>query len=184
MAPTSEGDPLKILKIVTASILLVSFESFASGKSYFSDVSLKQAEPCILNVVAKKSNVVIKPELPIPDLMLEQNVDMEQYKKDVQEWFGFEIDQVTNFFFATKNKIYLITDNAYYTKTNRSPYDSLAHELTHYIQWNYQGATKDDLGTDGAEMSAIDVQTWFRETYKLGPKSIITCKDGDVVVSN
>jgi hypothetical protein len=59
-------------------------------------------------------------------------------------------------------------DAAYYTQLRRCIDDSLAHELTHYVQVVYQGWVLDGFD-DSIEFNAIDVQTWFREQFCRQP---------------
>ena len=40
--------------------------------------------------------------------------------------------------------------------------DSVAHELTHFVQAKYQNF---DLNDESLEWDAIDVQNWFRENF-------------------
>jgi hypothetical protein len=57
---------------------------------------------------------------------------------------------------------------AYDSQHHRFIDDSLAHELTHYVQVKYQGWVLDGMD-DSIELNAIEVQTWFRETYCQPP---------------
>jgi hypothetical protein len=63
---------------------------------------------------------------------------------------------------AGANKIYLLNNLKWYALP-RTPVDSLAHELTHFVQirdLNQSGNDEDQL-----EIDAVKVQDWFRTNY-------------------
>lgn len=116
----------------------------------------------ILKQVLLKKNLVLKPDVPKPAIFVESQSSLQQFQDAIAPQWGFRPDAFTNAFVDKKNEIYLLDEADYYTKNERCIDDSLAHELTHYVQSKYQGF---DLNDDSLEWEAIDVQTWFRQTF-------------------
>lgn len=131
---------------------------------------LKYSPACILREVADKMGVKLRTEISIPPVFLASDIPLKQFQDAIEPQWNFRPDMVTNAYIILKNEIYLIDELAYYQKTKRFIDDSLAHELAHFVQVRYQNA---DLSRDESlEPGAIDVQTWFRETYLNGSSQL------------
>lgn len=123
---------------------------------------LKYSPEFILNQVLEKKHLTFDSKKPIPNVLFASQVPLKQFQDDVEPQWNFRPDVITNVYVLNQNKIYLMDDAAYYDKTGRCMDDSLAHELTHYVQVVYQGW---DIADESLEWDAVDIQTWFRETY-------------------
>jgi len=123
-----------------------------------------QIDPeCILKIIAKRMNTQLRPEIPAPTLHFESESDIKEFQDAIEHWWGMRPELISNVFIPRSNQIYLIDDESYYSRVKRSIDDSLAHEYVHFIQVQYKGY---DLRTDDtAEYEAIDIQTWFRDTF-------------------
>lgn len=128
---------------------------------------LQYTPEMILKQVLAKKNLQFKPEIPMPELNLQSKTPLKKFQDAIEPQWGFRPDVFTNAFIILKNEIYLMDDAAYYKKMKRCVDDSMAHELTHYVQVKYQNY---DISDDSLEMEAIDVQTWFRDNFcKIKP---------------
>lgn len=123
---------------------------------------LKYSPEFILTQVLEKKHQVFNTQKAFPKIVLSSQTSLKQFQDDVESQWNFRPDVITNVYVISQNKIYLMDDADYYEKTGRCMDDSLAHELTHYVQVVYQGW---DMADDSVEWDAIDTQTWFRETY-------------------
>lgn len=117
---------------------------------------------CTLKAVAFKMKVTLKADKPAPPVFVESKTPLKQFQDAIEPQWGMRPEAFVNAYIVAKNEIYLTDNSAYYKKVNRFVDDSLAHELAHYIQVVYRN---DELGDDALEMEAIDVQTWYRETF-------------------
>lgn len=123
---------------------------------------LKYTPEFILARILEKKHLTFDPQKTSPKVLFASQVTLKQFQDDVEAQWNFRPDVVTNVYVVKQNKIYLLDDAAYYEKTGRCIDDSLAHELTHYVQVVYQNW---DLADESLEWDAVDMQTWFRETY-------------------
>lgn len=142
--------------------LFASSAAFAQSSPLWPATDVIESRDCILQLLATKLNVTLKPELAKPALYPEGAVDLKFYQDSVEGVWGFRPDVVTNLFNSQRNEIFLTAQVKYYLPNDKSIFDSVAHELTHYIQVRYWNMDPDDT----AESQAVEVQTWFRETYK------------------
>lgn len=123
---------------------------------------LQYAPGFILNKVLERKHHAFDSQKIPPQVLFASQVTLKQFQDDVEPQWGIRPDAITNVYVVDQNKIYLMDDAEYYDKTGRCMDDSLAHELTHFVQVVYE---KWDISDDSTEWDAIDVQTWFRETY-------------------
>jgi hypothetical protein len=123
---------------------------------------LKYTLEFILDYVLAKKNLTRDPAHPMPQLFLKSTTALEVFQKDIVSQWGFSPDFVTNAYSVKTNRIYLLDDKDYYVRTKRCMDDSLAHELTHYVQVVYK---KWDLMDESLEWDAVDIQTQFREEF-------------------
>ena len=146
-------------KIIT---ILFSFLLFAITVNGQNMAQLKYEPLFILKQILKHKDLAYKPEIPFPDLFFASKTQTEIFQEDIFPQWGFKPDFITNVYVAHSNHIYISDDQSYYDEMKRCMDDSLAHELTHYIQYKYRGW---DLNDDSLEWDAIDTQTWFRENH-------------------
>lgn len=118
----------------------------------------------VLELVAERMQVKLRPDLPLPAIFVESAVPLRQYQDAMEVQWQFRPPLVSNAYAIERNEIYLSDDASFYRRLKRTIDDSLAHELVHYIQAKY---FKEDLATDGCEMQAVEVQRWFRDEYAL-----------------
>lgn len=104
----------------------------------------------------------LRPEVPLPALRFSSTTTLEEFQLSMLEQWGMRVDHITNAYSLKYHKIFLMDDSTYYQRTGRCMDDSLAHELTHFVQAKYQGF---DLNDESLEWDAIDVQTAFREAW-------------------
>lgn len=149
---------------------MVAFLFLSSTAGAFETVSLKYSPECIFAAILKYKNRSINPSIPLPIIFVESKTSFGQMQDAVEPQWGFRPEAFPNVYVAARNEIYLMDEADYYRRTNRFLDDSLAHELTHFFQVKYQNA---DLmaGDESLEPDAIDVQTWFRETFMTTGKS-------------
>ncbi len=119
---------------------------------------------CLLTIVANRMNVKLDPNQTRPTVRPETTTTLLEFQDAIEPFWHFRPEQFLNVYNPLSHEIFLMTDVSYYRKTKRFVFDSLVHELTHYVQHIYQKAdfTQED---DSLENQAVAVQTWFRETY-------------------
>lgn len=130
---------------------------------------------CVLRIVAHRMGSGFRADVPMPKVRFASEVPIKEFQDAVEKQWRMRPAQVLNVFVFDRNEIYLLDDMTYYRKVNRFIDDSLAHELAHYVQVKYRGWTIDG-GDDSLEGQAIDVQSWFRDTYlRNGPPPTAPC---------
>lgn len=125
-------------------------------------VALRHDPRFILEAVARRMGVRLRPEIPLPAIRLESRTPLERLQAAAEKQWTFRPHVFVTTYASASNEIYLIDAAADYLPYDRTPDDSLAHELVHYVQANY---LKDDFSTDGSESEAVAIQTWFRKEY-------------------
>jgi hypothetical protein len=124
-----------------------------------------EARDCILQIVAGHKNITLLETVPLPEVKPEGPYTLQDYQDSAESFWGFRPDAFLNMYNSLRNEIFIMATRAYYDSHERSVFDSLAHELVHYLQHRYQNADFSQ-GDDSLEFDAIATQTWFRETYK------------------
>lgn len=158
-------------KSIVLTILLFSLSSATYAKSkYYPAKNVIEARDCILELIAPQMYATLDPAKPKPTIRPQTEVTLTQFQDAIEPFWGFRPDVITNVFNLLKNEIFLMTERKYYESKKRYVFDSLAHELAHYIQYEYKQADF-FAGDDFLEMQAIDVQTWFRDTYAANMKT-------------
>lgn len=145
--------------LVFIFLSLLSQLSFANSNQYWSTEDLLSQKECLL-VIARQQMHSLK-NTPAPDLKIESETPLIEFQDAMAEHWHFRPDFFLNVFAVQKNTIYLMNKKASY-KSPRTPYDSLVHELVHFVQQADFGGTGDE---DYMENEAVRIQTWFRETY-------------------
>ncbi len=125
-------------------------------------VKLQFTADFILEQVLLKKNLSYRPEIAKPKLFLESKTKLSYFQEAMLPQWGFKPDVFTNAFAVLKNEVFLSDQAAYYKKYKRCMDDSMAHELTHYVQTKYQNY---DLADESLETEAVEIQSWFREVH-------------------
>ena len=125
-------------------------------------VKLRYDPQFILEAVARRMSVTLRPEILAPPILLESATPLQRFQEAMVAQWGFAPHVFANAYSIATNEIYLIDDPDYYARLGRTPDDSLAHEFAHYLQVRYLGA---DLADQAAEIEAIAVQQGFQQEY-------------------
>jgi hypothetical protein len=116
----------------------------------------------ILEAVAQRMQVTLRPDVPMPAIYVESATPLRQFQDAIEVQWRARPSLVTNAYAIGRNEIYLSDDAAFYGRLGRTLDDSLAHELVHYIQAKY---LNDDLSSDWCEGQAAEIQHWFRAAF-------------------
>jgi hypothetical protein len=120
----------------------------------------------ILEVVAGRMGVRLRPDLTPPAILLESRTPLQRLQAAAEKQWGFRPSVFVAMYATASNEVYLIDKATLYERYPAILDDSLAHELVHYIQANYLG---DRFNTEWSEVEAIAIQTWFRGEF-MAPK--------------
>lgn len=116
----------------------------------------------ILQAVAERMGVALRPGIAAPKVLLESKTPLPRLQAAAERQWGFRPQVFVSVFVPTANEIYLIDDASAYSMRGGTLDDALAHEFVHYLQTKYH---KVRLQTDWSEFEAVAVQTWFRRWY-------------------
>jgi hypothetical protein len=120
----------------------------------------------ILEAVAGRMGVRIRPDLTPPAILLESRTPLQRLQAAAEKQWGFRPPVFVTMYAMESNEVYLIDEATLYERCPATLDDSLAHEFVHYIQANYLG---DRVNTDWSEVEAVAIQTWFRGEF-MAPK--------------
>jgi hypothetical protein len=112
----------------------------------------------ILQAVAHRMNVTLRPEIPLPTILLQSKTPLARFQDAIAVQWKFRPPVYSNAYVVARNEIYLMDDPEYYVRINRTLDESLAHEFAHYVQVHYLNA---DLADPSCESDAIAVQALF-----------------------
>jgi hypothetical protein len=121
----------------------------------------------ILQVVAQRFGVQIRSDIDQPTVHVESRTPLKQFQDAIESQWEFRPHVFLNAYAVASNEIYLIDNPAHSPRPGASLDEVLAHELVHYFQSRYR---RQDLNSVGAEVQAVQIQQWFRETYLPAPK--------------
>jgi hypothetical protein len=116
----------------------------------------------VLAEVARRMNITLRPEVPVPAVFLESSTPLRQFQDAIAAQWQFRPHVFANAYAVGRNEIYLIDDASYYKRVGRTIDDSLAHEFAHYLQVRYLNA---DLEDPSLETEAIAVQHEFQRAH-------------------
>jgi hypothetical protein len=128
----------------------------------------------ILEAVAKRMGVTLRPDIPPPAIRLESKTPLERLQTAAERQWGFRPEVFTTTYATASNEVYLIDEARLYETYGGTLDESLAHELVHYIQAHYLG---DRFTTDWSETEAVAVQTWFRKQYMAPGPTVAGAQD-------
>jgi len=151
------------LPVLGAAVLAVAVSLGAGVR----DSRAQEAKLCfeprfVLEAVARRMNIALRPEIPLPAIFLASATPLGQFREAIARQWRFEPRTVSNAYAIARNEIYLLDDAAFYRQYRRSLDDSLAHEFVHYLQATH---LREDLASEWVEAEAVAVQTWFRKAY-------------------
>src|SRR4051794_23846328 len=98
---------------------------------------LRYSVQFILEKVLEKKFQTYKPEIPVPPLYYSSTTPLKFFQDIIEKQWGFRPDVITNAYSLYDHMIFLMDDADYYESKGRCLDDSLAHELTHYVQDQY-----------------------------------------------
>jgi hypothetical protein len=139
------------------ALALLSQASFAKTPA-----KLQHTIDFILEKVLEKKHLDKRTDIPMPKFYYESSTPLKQFQDAIEKQWGMRPDVFTNAFAIANNEIYILDDADYYKQTERCMDDSIAHELTHYLQVKYQNW---DINDESLEWEAIDIQTEFRKEF-------------------
>ena len=157
---------MKLIQLVSF-VIYVIFARINLAQARTAPAQLQFTGDFILKQILIKKNLAFRPELELPKLFLESTTPLLQFQDAIFPQWGFRPEVFTNAYSVGTNEIYLLDEAKYYTEKRRCMDDSYAHELTHYVQSQYQ---KYDLNDESLEWDAVEVQTWFREAFCQRPQ--------------
>ncbi len=130
----------------------------------------RKQESCILDYVVANRYMKRNASLPMPEIVYGHEISVEEFNRRLADMLGdFRYSAVSNVYYSSENTIFLSdTEASYPEKSGRTIYDSLAHELTHYVQYAYRHYSNEEAASDGAEEEAVYVQNDFREAFSKG----------------
>lgn len=166
------------MKLLITILLFANIQAFAAADEAPKQfIPLTYSPTCILEAVAKRTMVQLKKEVPLPALFPHSTTNLEQFKIGARFNYpeDYVIEYYANVYSAENNALFINDSIPLVGKNGRTPDDVLAHELTHYLQSKYQGYDKEESSSDAAEESAVQVQTWFRDTYMNQQASETPC---------
>jgi len=116
----------------------------------------------ILAEVARRMNVTLRPDIPVPPVFFESATPLRRFQDAIVVQWRFRPHVFANAYSVVRNEIYLIDEAAYYSRRGRTIDDSLAHEFAHYLQVHYLSG---DLADPTLESDAVAVQHLFRQDH-------------------
>jgi hypothetical protein len=122
----------------------------------------------ILEAVANRMGVTLRPDVPPPVIRLESRTPLERLQAAAERQWGFRPEVFTTMYATATNEVYLIDEARLYKRYGYTLDDSLAHELVHYIQARYLG---DRFTIEWSEAEAVAIQRWFRRQF-LTPRLV------------
>jgi hypothetical protein len=127
-------------------------------------VTLQHDPRYVLESVARRMNVTLRADEPMPRIYFESSTPLEQFQDAVAPQWRFRPPMFANVYVMARNEIYLSDDAGYYRRLRRTLDESLAHEFAHYLQVRYFAA---NLADEGCETEAVAMQIAFREENQL-----------------
>lgn len=158
------GSSIRCFSIAVLGGALLAATSGIAGAGDPDRVTLQYEPRYILEAVARKMNVELRADEPLPTIHFESRTPLARFQDAVAPQWNFRPPKFANVYVVARNEIYLTDDPGYYRRLRRTLDESLAHEFTHYLQVRYQG---DSLEDESAELQAVAVQFAFRDENQL-----------------
>lgn len=156
-----------------AAAAALSFAFVSSSANDASAYARLRFDPLYtLERVAERLNIVLRPDMPLPAILLESATPLGRFQDAMQKQWGFRPRVFVNAYAIGANEIYLVDDAKHYGRWGRTLDDALAHEFVHYLQAVYFHANfASRLIAEVCEAEAIAVQEWFRTFYVQSSES-------------
>jgi hypothetical protein len=163
-----------------AAALLVEASETGTGTSADGamprTVTLRHNSRLILESVAQRLGVTLRPEIPEPAIYFESITPLRQFQDAIAAQWGFRPHAFANAYVVARNEIYLIDDPVMYARLGHTLDESLAHEFAHYLQVRYFEA---DLADPVCETDAVAVQLWFRDAIVAPSRKLVERHERD-----
>jgi hypothetical protein len=150
---------IRLSRLYAALALVVALLPAANAGESIQPVRLQFDPAFILQAVARRMNVTLRPEIPLPTIQLQSRTPLARFQDAIAVQWKFRPPVYSNAYVVARNEIYLMDDPAYYVRIKRTLDESLAHEFAHYIQVHYLNA---DLADPSCEGDAIAAQHCLR----------------------
>lgn len=164
--------------LVLLVFAFISAKSVAApAPELFAPGPIRAAAPCILKIIATHMNIELKSEIAAPTLRLQGETSLVYFQDRMADWWKFRPDMFANVYTPLSGEIFLMLEKQYYNRFKRSPFDSLAHELVHFLQVQYLkfDLAADPMAAEAAESQAVAEQTWFREAFEPQKSTVFPC---------
>lgn len=142
--------------------LALTSQTLLANEAAKKPAKLKYTVEFILEKVLEIKHLEKRADIPFPKFFFESSTPLKQFQDALEKQWGFRPDMFTNAFAVDNNEVYIMDDASYYKKNKRCMDDSVAHELTHYVQVKYLNW---DLSDESLEWDAVEVQTEFRKRF-------------------
>jgi hypothetical protein len=143
-------------------LILIPFFISSYSNASVPVAKLKYSVEFVLQKVLELKRKEYNPLIPVPSIHFESQTPLEIFQQAIEGQWGMRPQRFSNAYSVSHNMLFLNDEASYYIRTKRCMDDSLAHELTHFVQARYQGF---DLHDESLEWDAIEVQNAFRESY-------------------
>jgi len=160
---TSEESASRVRWLASVFLALVTWTGGASADDP-TRMRLKHDPRYILESVARKMNVTLRADEPMPRIYFESSTPLAQFQEAVAPQWRFRPPMFANVYVMARNEIYLLDDPGYYRRLRRTLDESLAHEFAHYLQVRYFAS---NLADESCETQAVSIQLAFREENQL-----------------
>lgn len=149
-----------MIRTACRAALASALACLAFATSAAEPIRLRFEPMTILQAVARQMNVTLRPDVPLPKVLLQSATPLARFQEAILPQWKFRPPMYANAYVVARNEIYLMDEADYYKRLGRTLDESLAHEFAHYLQVHYFNA---DLSDPGAETDAIAVQALFAE---------------------
>ena len=131
------------------------------SKSSSQGLYLKISEFIFEQVLSYK-HLTLKNDIPFPKIYFKSLTPLKVFQDAIEKQWGQRPKEFSNAYAQESNALFILDDADYYKKLSRCIDDSIAHEMTHFIQVKYLNL---DLNDESLEWEAVDIQNWFRENF-------------------
>lgn len=126
---------------------------------------IKSLQNCTFTSVAKKMKFDSVVDANAPKVYFSEEISIDFFQNEIFKFWKFKPEVILNSYNAVTNAIFLYTGSDRY-KLPRTALDSLAHEFTHYFQFEKSGRDLESIASedDKNEAEAVQIQEWYRDT--------------------
>lgn len=123
---------------------------------------MRHSEDFILNKVLKMTKQEKRADIPAPEVYYKSSTPLSQFQNAIENQWGSRPAIFLNGYAAQYNEIYLMDDAYAYKAMGRCAEAALAHEMVHYVQYQYRGR---DIGRHHNEPEAKMIEKEYQEIY-------------------